>query len=151
MERLYKMGSSPHIRTNENVEKIMYDVIIALIPALLMSIYFFGIRALFFTIVSVLGCIITEFMVNNFMKKEKSHFDGSAIITGILLAFLVPSGLPYPLVILGAFISIALGKMVFGGLGHNIFNPAAVGRIFLMISYPVAMTTYPLYRDWETN
>lgn len=149
MERLFRIGSSPHIRTKENVEKIMYDVIIALIPALLMSIYFFGIRALFVTIVSVLGCIITEFMVNHFMKKEKSHFDGSAIITGILLAFLVPSGLPYPLVILGAFISIALGKMVFGGLGHNIFNPAALGRIFLMISYPVAMTTWPLVKGFE--
>ncbi len=83
------------------------------------------------------------------MKKEKSHFDGSAIITGILLAFLVPSSLPYPLVILGAFVSIALGKMVFGGLGHNIFNPAAVGRIFLMISYPVAMTTWPLVKGFE--
>ena len=149
MEKLYRMGSSPHIRTKENVEKIMYDVIIALTPALLASTYFFGIRALLITVVSVLSCLATEILLNKYMKKEKSHFDGSAIITGILLAFLVPSSLPYPLVILGAFISIALGKMVFGGLGHNIFNPAAVGRIFLMISYPVAMTTWPLAKGFE--
>ena len=149
MEKLYKMGSSPHIRTGENIEKIMYDVIFALTPSLLTSIYFFGIRALLLTIVSVVTCIITEFSLNKFMNKEESHFDGSAIITGMLLAFLVPSNLPYPLIILGAFISIALGKMVFGGLGHNVFNPAAVGRIFLMISYPVAMTTWPLVKGFD--
>lgn len=149
MKKLYKVGASPHIRTMENVEKIMYDVIIALIPALLVSIYFFGIRALLLTILSVFTCLITEFSLNTFMKKEKSHGDGSAIITGILLAFLVPASLPYSLMILGAFISITLGKMVFGGLGHNIFNPAAVGRTFLMISYPMAMTNWPLVKGFE--
>lgn len=149
MERLYRMGSSPHIRTSGNVEKIMYDVIIALTPAFLVSIYFFGIRAFFVTAVSVISCLVTEILINKYLKKEQSHFDGSAIITGILLAFLLPVSIPYPLVSLGAFVSIALGKMVFGGLGHNIFNPAVLGRIFLMISYPVALTTWPLAKGFE--
>ena len=149
MERLFRIGSSPHIRTKENVEKIMYDVIIALIPALLVSIYFFGIKALVVTAVSVISCVFTEYLINKFLKKEESHFDGSAVITGILFAYVIPVTLPIKLVILGSFISIALGKMVFGGLGHNIFNPALVGRIFLMISYPVAMTNWIVPRGFE--
>lgn len=151
MERLYRIGSSPHIRTKENIERIMYDVVIALVPALLVAIYFFGIRALTVTLVSVISCLVTELFINKYMKKEKSHFDGSAIITGILLAFLLPSNIPYALVCLGGFVSIALGKMVFGGLGHNIFNPAALGRIFLMISYPVALTTWPVVKGFAGN
>ncbi len=149
MERLFRIGSSPHIRTKENVEKIMYDVIIALIPALLVSIYFFGIKALVVTAVSVISCVFTEYLINKFLKKEESHFDGSAVITGILFAYVIPVTLPIKLVILGSFISIALGKMVFGGLGHNIFNPALVGRVFLMISYPVAMTTWVVPKGFE--
>ncbi len=149
MERLFRIGSSPHIRTKENVEKIMYDVIIALIPALLVSIYFFGIKALVVTAVSVISCVFTEYLINKFLKKEESHFDGSAVITGILFAYVIPVTLPIKFVILGSFISIALGKMVFGGLGHNIFNPALVGRIFLMISYPVAMTNWIVPRGFE--
>lgn len=149
MERLFRIGSSPHIRTKENVEKIMYDVIIALIPALLVSIYFFGLKALLVTLVSVIACVFTEYLINKFLKKEESHFDGSAVITGILFAYVIPVTLPIKFVILGSFISIALGKMVFGGLGHNIFNPALVGRIFLMISYPVAMTNWIVPRGFE--
>ncbi len=149
MERLFRIGSSPHIRTKENVEKIMYDVIIALIPALLVSIYFFGLKALLVTLVSVFACVFTEYLINKFLKKEESHFDGSAVITGILFAYVIPVTLPIKFVILGSFISIALGKMVFGGLGHNIFNPALVGRIFLMISYPVAMTNWIVPRGFE--
>lgn len=151
MERLYRIGSSPHIRTKENIERIMYDVVIALVPALLVAIYFFGIRALTVTLVSVISCLVTELFINKYMKKEKSHFDGSAIITGVLLAFLLPSNIPYALACLGGFVSIALGKMVFGGLGHNIFNPAALGRIFLMISYPVALTTWPVVKGFAGN
>lgn len=149
MERLFRIGSSPHIRTKENVEKIMYDVIIALIPALMVSIYFFGLKALLVTLVSVIACVFTEYLINKFLKKEESHFDGSAVITGILFAYVIPVTLPIKFVILGSFISIALGKMVFGGLGHNIFNPALVGRIFLMISYPVAMTNWIVPRGFE--
>ncbi|MBN1467318.1 MAG: RnfABCDGE type electron transport complex subunit D [Fusobacteriaceae bacterium] len=149
MEKLYKMGSSPHIRTNVNVKNIMYDVIIALVPAIIMSIYFFGIRSLFIIALSVLTCIGTEYGCNKYMKKEESHLDGSAVITGILFAFLLPSSISYLLVILGSFISIFIGKVIFGGLGHNIFNPAILGRIFLMISYPVDMTNWPLAKLTE--
>ena len=148
MERLYNLGSSPHIRTNQTVEKIMYDVIIALLPALLLSVYFFGLRALLVTLLSILVSVLTEYLLNKFMKKERSHFDGSAIITGILFAFIIPANIPFKHVILGAFVSIALGKMVFGGLGHNIFNPALVGRVFLMIAYPVALTSWPIVEGY---
>lgn len=149
MEKLYKIGSSPHIRTKQNVEKIMYDVVIALSPALLASIYFFGFRALIVTLLSVLSCVLSEYLINKYLKKENSHFDGSAVITGILFAFVIPVTLPFKFIILGSFISIALGKMIFGGLGHNIFNPALVGRIFLMISYPVAMTNWVVPKGFE--
>lgn len=142
MEKLYKMGSSPHIRTKETIERVMYDVVIALLPALLVSIYFFGARALTVTLVSVLAAMASEAGCQKLMKKPIDILDGSAVITGILYAFVIPVTLPYPLVILGAVVSIVLGKMVFGGLGHNVFNPALVGRIFVMISYPVAMTKW---------
>lgn len=142
MERLYKMDSSPHIRTSETVEKVMYDVVIALIPAMLVAVYFFGMRALTVTLVAVAAAMASEAVCQKIMKEPIDVLDGSAIITGILYAFVVPVTLPYPIVILGSVVSIVLGKMVFGGLGHNIFNPALVGRIFVMISYPVAMTTW---------
>jgi electron transport complex protein RnfD len=142
MERLYKMDSSPHIRTSETVEKVMYDVVIALIPAMLVAVYFFGMRALTVTLVAVAAAMASEAVCQKMMKEPIDVLDGSAIITGILYAFVVPVTLPYPIVILGSVVSIVLGKMVFGGLGHNIFNPALVGRIFVMISYPVAMTTW---------
>lgn len=149
MNRFYNVGSSPHIRTKENTEKIMYDVILALLPALLASICFFGIKALIVTLISVVTAVGTEYVIQKLLKRESSHFDGSAIITGILFAFVIPVNLPIGIVILGASISIALGKMVYGGLGHNIFNPALVGRVFLMISYPVAMTTWATVRGYE--
>ncbi len=142
MDKLYKMGSSPHIRTNETIERVMYDVVIALLPALLVSVYFFGIRAFTVTLLAVLSAVASEALCQKLMKKEIDALDGSAIITGILYAFVIPVTLPYPLVILGSVVSIVLGKMVFGGLGHNVFNPALVGRIFIMISYPVAMTKW---------
>lgn len=148
MDKFFNISSSPHIRTDQTVEKIMYDVIISLIPALLFSIYFFGINALIVTLVSVITCILTEYFLNRFMKKENTHFDGSAIITGMLFAFVIPANIPLKYVILGSFISISLGKIVFGGLGHNIFNPALVGRVFLMIAYPVAMTSWPLVEKY---
>jgi len=142
MEKLYKLGSAPHIRTSETVEKVMYDVIIALIPAMLVAVYFFGLRALWVTLVAVVAAMVSEAAWQKIMKEPIDVLDGSAIITGILFAFVVPVTLPYPIVILGSVVSIILGKMVFGGLGHNVFNPALVGRIFITISYPVAMTNW---------
>ena len=142
MTNILKMGPSPHIRTSETVEKVMYDVIIALIPAFLFAVYVFGIRALIVTAVSILTCIVTEFICQKIMKQEVSVFDGSAILTGILFAFVIPVIMPLPYVIVGCVVSIGLGKMVFGGLGHNVFNPALVGRAFVQASWPVAITTF---------
>ncbi len=142
MDKLYKMGSSPHIRTNETIERVMYDVVIALLPALFVSVYFFGIRAFTVTLVAVFSAVASEALCQKIMKKDIDALDGSAIITGMLYAFVVPVTLPYSLVILGSVVSIVLGKMVFGGLGHNVFNPALLGRVFIMISYPVVMTKW---------
>ncbi|RUA06613.1 MAG: electron transporter RnfD [Fusobacteria bacterium] len=144
MAKLLKMGPSPHVRTNETVNKVMYDVIIALLPALLMSVYVFGIQALTITLVAVGTCVVTEGVMQKIMGKEMEIEDGSAVITGILFAFVVPVTMAYWIVIIGSMVSIILGKMLFGGLGHNIFNPALVGRAFVQASWPVAITTFVL-------
>jgi H+/Na+-translocating ferredoxin:NAD+ oxidoreductase subunit D len=138
------MGPSPHVRTNETVEKVMYDVIIALLPALLMAVYVFGIQALTTTLIAVGTCMATEGIMQKIMGKDIDIKDGSAVITGILFAFVVPVTMAYWIVIVGSVVSILLGKMLFGGLGHNIFNPALVGRAFVQASWPVAITTFVL-------
>lgn len=140
--KLLKMGPSPHIRTKETVEDVMYDVVIAMIPALIMATFVFGMRAITLTAVAVLSCMATEWICQKAMKQDVSIFDGSAIITGMLFAFVVPAYMPMQYVIAGSVVSIALGKMIFGGLGHNIFNPALVGRAFVQASWPVAITTF---------
>jgi len=139
---ILKMGPSPHIRTSETVEKVMYDVIISLIPAFLFAVYVFGIRAFIVTAVSILTCMVTEYLCQKVMGQESSIFDGSAIITGILFSFVIPVIMPLQYVVVGCVVSIGLGKMVFGGLGHNVFNPALVGRAFVQASWPVAITTF---------
>jgi len=142
--KLLKMGPSPHVRTNETVEKVMYDVIIALLPALLMAVYVFGIQALTTTLIAVGTCMATEGIMQKIMGKDIDIKDGSAVITGMLFAFVVPVTMAYWIVIVGSVVSIVLGKMLFGGLGHNIFNPALVGRAFVQASWPVAITTFVL-------
>ena len=144
MAKLLKMGPSPHVRTNETVEKVMYDVIIALLPALLMAVYVFGIQALTTTLIAVGTCMATEGIMQKIMGKDIDIKDGSAVITGMLFAFVVPVTMAYWIVIVGSVVSIVLGKMLFGGLGHNIFNPALVGRAFVQASWPVAITTFVL-------
>jgi electron transport complex protein RnfD len=120
-------------------------VLIALVPAFIVSLYVFGFDAFILTLASVLFCIITEYTVQRFMfKKEPTIMDGSAVITGVLLAFNVPSNLPLWILAIGAIVAIGVGKMSFGGLGNNIFNPALLGRVFLLISFPTQMTTWPL-------
>jgi electron transport complex protein RnfD len=138
------MGPSPHIRTSETVDKVMLDVIIALVPALLMAVYVFKTKALIVTAVSVIFCMLTEFVFNKIRKKECTLHDKSAIVTGLLFAFVIPVDMSLPFVAIGAIVSIALGKMFFGGLGCNIFNPALVGRAFVQASWPVAITTFSL-------
>ena len=140
----YNMGPSPHIRTSETVDKVMLDVIIALMPALLMAVYVFKTKALIVTAVSVIFCMLTEFVFNKMRKKECTLHDKSAIVTGLLFAFVIPVDMSLPFVAIGAIVSIALGKMFFGGLGCNIFNPALVGRAFVQASWPVAITTFSL-------
>lgn len=142
MKKKLSLTPSPHIRTKETVETVMYDVVIALIPASIAATYFFGLRALIMILLSVLTAVISEAICQIIMKREIEILDGSAIITGILFAFVVPPSLPYWLLILGSAISMIIGKMIFGGLGHNIFNPALVGRVFLMASWPEAMTRW---------
>ncbi|MDR2145113.1 MAG: RnfABCDGE type electron transport complex subunit D [Tannerella sp.] len=137
------ISPSPHIHSGATIGKSMYGVLIALIPAFLVSLYCFGLGALIVTATSVLSCLIIEFLIQKFLlKKEPTVFDGSAIVTGVLLAFNLPSNLPVWIVIIGALAAIGIGKMSFGGLGNNIFNPALVGRVFLLISFPAQMTTW---------
>ena len=144
MSKVYNMGPSPHIRTAETVDKVMYDVIIALVPALLMAVYVFKTRALIVTAVSVIFCMLTELVFNKIRKVECTLHDGSAIVTGLLFAFVIPVGMSLQYVAIGAVVSIALGKMLFGGLEQNVFNPALVGRAFVQASWPVAITSFTL-------
>ena len=139
------VSPSPHIHSDDSVQKLMYGVIIAMLPALAISFYVFGIGAIFVTLVSVVSCVIIEFALTKYLlKKEPTIMDGSAIITGLLLAFNVPSNLPWWAIVIGSLVAIGIGKTAFGGLGNNPFNPALVGRVFLLISFPVQMTSWPV-------
>ena len=143
-EKLLYVSGSPHVHHNDSVKKIMWSVVVALIPALLVSVYYFGLPVLIITAVSIGSCLLFEYLIQRFLLKGKSTIlDGSAVITGLLLAFNVPSNLPLWILIIGALIAIGVGKMAFGGLGHNPFNPALVGRVFMLISFPVQMTSWP--------
>lgn len=145
MKNKLVVSPSPHIHSGDTISKNMYGVLIALVPAFIVSLYVFGLDALIITAFSVLFCIITEYGVQRFMfKKEPTISDGSAIITGVLLAFNVPANLPIWILAIGAIVAIGVGKMSFGGLGNNIFNPALLGRVFLLISFPTQMTSWPL-------
>lgn len=144
MMNLLTVSGSPHAYSEESVEKIMYGVVLSLVPAALVSFYFFGLPAVLVTLTAVVSCLFFEFVIQKFLlKTEVTVFDGSALITGVLLAFIVPASLPLWMVVIGSLVSIGIGKMTFGGLGKNVFNPALVGRVFLMISFPVDMNMYP--------
>jgi electron transport complex protein RnfD len=123
---------------------MMYDVLLALVPAFLVSVWMFGIGAVYVTGVSVLFCLLSEYLISRYLLKiTPSLRDGSAAVTGVLLAFNLPSNLPVWILAIGAVVAIGIGKMTFGGLGNNPFNPALVGRVFLLISFPVQMTNWP--------
>ena len=137
---------SPHIHGGENTRRIMGDVVLALLPALAVSTYVLGWRVLFITAVAVISCVAFEYLICRFLLKRRSTLcDLSAVVTGVLLAFNLPTGIPWWIVVIGALVAIGIGKMTFGGLGTNPFNPALTGRIFLLIAYPVEMT------DWTTG
>ncbi|HKK61443.1 MAG TPA: RnfABCDGE type electron transport complex subunit D [Bacteroidales bacterium] len=143
------VSPSPHVHTTERVPKLMYGVILSMLPAFAVSVYFFGIGMIIITAVSILSCIGFEYLIQKYILKETpTHLDGSAFLTGLLLAFCLPANLPFWMVIIGAAVAIGIGKMTFGGLGNNIFNPALVGRVFLFISFPVQMTSYPEPGQW---
>jgi electron transport complex protein RnfD len=130
----------------------MLNVVIALIPALIASVFYYGIGAVIVTAASIASCLLFEYMIQRFiLRKPISITDGSALVTGILLAFNLPSNIPLFIIIIGSFISIAVAKMTFGGLGNNPFNPALVGRVFMLISFPVQMTSWPVPRGLNTG
>ena len=144
MENNLIVSPSPHIHGGDSISKNMYGVLIALVPAFLVSLYYFGLGALIVTATSIVACVLFEYLIQKFlMKKEPTVCDGSAILTGVLLAFNLPSNLPIWIILIGALAAIGIGKMSFGGLGNNIFNPALVGRVFLLISFPAQMTMWP--------
>lgn len=143
MEKLI-ISPSPHIHSGDSVESNMYAVIIALIPACLVSLAQFGLGALAVMAVSIGVCVLVEWIICRYLLRcEATITDGSAILTGLLLAMNLPSNLPFWIVAIGALMAIGVGKMSFGGLGGNIFNPALVGRVFLLIAYPAQMTLWP--------
>ncbi len=154
MNEQYKLSvaSSPHATAPTGTRNLMLDVVIALLPALCISCYFFGPRALTMTLVSVLGCVFFEWAYRKIMKKSNTIGDLSAVITGILLVFVCPVTLPYWMVLIGDFFAIVIVKQLFGGLGTNFLNPALAGRAFLMLSYPIPMTTWikPGMENWAS-
>ena len=143
MKYFYELtvASSPHVHSPVTTRTIMRDVLIALTPALIGSIYFFGLRALMVTLVSVAACVFFEWAYCKLMKMNCKTYDLSAVVTGVLLAFVCPPTIPYWMIVLGALFAIGLVKMLFGGIGKNIVNPALAGRAF-MFSWPVAMSTW---------
>jgi len=141
MARLFKVSATPHLRDETTIPIIMYSVVLALVPAFFGSVYFFGMSALRLTLLAVLSCILTEGIIRKLTGKRLTVLDGSAIVTGILLAFNLPAGVPWWIPVVGSFFAIAVGKMTFGGLGYNPLNPALLGRVFLLLSWPVEMTT----------
>lgn len=150
---------SPHAHGTDSVERNMYGVIIALIPALLVSFLYFGIGSAIVCGVSVAACVLLEWAINKYLLKNPrtTVCDGSAILTGLLLGFNLPSNLPIWIILIGALFAIGVGKMTFGGLGANLFNPALVGRCALLVAFPAQMTSWPkagqltAYLDAETG
>lgn len=138
----WMLSSSPHVHSGDSVQRIMADVLIALLPAVGVSVYFFGLHAVRLLAVCVAACVVSEFAARRIMRRASSLGDLSAVVTGVLLAMNLPPGLPSWMAIVGSVAAIVLAKQLFGGLGYNPFNPALVGRVFLLISFPVAMTTW---------
>ena len=138
------MSPSPHIKNDNSTQKIMLNVIIATIPAIVASAIFFGLRALLVILVTVLSCVTSEYLSRKIMKRDNTTSDLSAVVTGILLAFNLPVNIKFPIAIFGGIIAIVVTKQMFGGLGQNFVNPAICARIILMVSFPSAMSSWPV-------
>ncbi|MCQ2343564.1 MAG: RnfABCDGE type electron transport complex subunit D [Paludibacteraceae bacterium] len=138
------VSPSPHIHNNDSVRRDMLNVLIALLPAYIITLFYFGSGAVYLTALSICTCMLCEHLIQKFVFKKPSQLGNlSAIVTGALLALNLPSNLDWWIVIIGAIVAIGIGKMTFGGLGQNPFNPALVGRVFLLVSFPAQMTTWP--------
>lgn len=148
-DKRFIVSSSPHIRDLTNNAEIMWSVVVALVPAIISAVYFFGLQALVIILTSVLGAVVTEYLFQKARGKKVTISDGSAVVTGILLALTLPPASPLWMVLIGSVVAIGLGKQVFGGLGHNPFNPALVGRAFLMAAYSKPMSSWIL--DGQTT
>lgn len=142
MSNLLHVSSSPHIRSRITTDWIMYMVLLALLPATCMGVYLFGVPALILIVCSVATCVATEFIYEKLMHKPVTVKDGSAMVTGLLLALNLPSGAAWWMAVLGGIFAILVVKQLFGGLGQNIMNPALAARCFLMISFPARMTDF---------
>lgn len=152
MSRQLTISLSPHEKGDLSVEKIMWGVIFALIPAFAASVYFYGFQAIKVVLLGMVFCITLEYLIQKFILKTRvTAFDGSAAITGLLLAFNMPGSIPWWQLLVGAVAAVGVAKMAFGGLGKNPFNPALVGRAFMLASFPVQMTTWPapLQKVWD--
>ena len=152
MSQMLTISASPHLHTSRSVSKCMWHVIVALLPAVACSLYYFGLGAMAVIASSILGCVIVEYAINRWMLRAPSTIgNGSAVLTGLLLALNLPSNIPVWIVLIGSVVAIGIGKMSFGGLGCNIWNPALVGRVFLLISFPAQMTSWPvpLENQWR--
>ena len=137
------VSPSPHIHSSLSTSRLMLDVVIALLPSVIVSVLFYGWNAIVILASSLIFCVLTEYVITKYLMKQKSTIgDWSAVVTGILLALNLPPNAPWWVAMIGAFIAVGVAKMTFGGLGQNIFNPALVGRVFLLVSFPVIMT------DW---
>jgi electron transport complex protein RnfD len=133
---------SPHIRDEETTSRIMWTVNLSLLPAFFMGFYFFGLKALFVTALCILSAILSEYFYQKGLKKKLSINDGSAFLTGLLLGMNLPASVPFYIPIVGSFVAVIITKQLFGGLGYNVFNPALIGRAFLLISFPKLMTIW---------
>ena len=152
MSQFITISPSPHAQTSVTVKKLMTHVIIALLPAVALALYCFGLGAAIVIVTSIVGCVAVEYLISRYMLGEQPSIGNmSAVLTGLLLALNLPSNLPVWTVLIGCVIAIGIGKMTFGGLGCNIFNPALVGRVFLLLSFPVQMTTWPLPMENRLN
>ncbi len=141
MDKMY-ISPSPHVQSRDSISKIMYLVILSLIPAGVGAVMIFGMRSLWVTLTAIVAAMLTEAGCQLLMKRPVEIKDGSAILTGILLAYNLPAEVPLWIPAIGSFVAIAIGKQVFGGLGHNPMNPALVGRAFLMASWPIHITSF---------
>lgn len=147
MSKLYNVSASPHVRSEDTTQGIMSDVVIALLPAGIFGVYNFGVNALLVILVTVVSCVLTEYLYEKAMKMQVTTSDCSALVTGLLLAYNLPSTVPLWLPIIGGVFAILVVKMLFGGLGQNFMNPALAARCFLLISFGNLMTNFSVFAD----